>query len=62
MYLVVSDYAVIVILFRQAQEDGEKPIYYNMSKALVDAKTHYSQVEQTTLALRVAAKKLYPYF
>ena len=61
MYLVVSDYAVIVILFRQAQEDGEKPIYY-MSKALVDAKTHYSQVEQTTLALRVAAKKLYLYF
>ena len=33
-----------------------------MSKALVDAKTHYSQVEQTTLALCVAVKKLYPYF
>ncbi|KAL6321821.1 hypothetical protein AAG906_035519 [Vitis piasezkii] len=33
-----------------------------MSKALVDIKTHYSQVEQTTLALCVATKKLCPYF
>ena len=33
-----------------------------MSKALVDTKTQYSQVEYTTLALHVAIKKLRSYF
>lgn len=61
MYLIVLDYVVSVILFQQAQADGAKPIYY-VSKTLVDTKTCYSQVEHTTLALRVAAKKLRLYF
>ena len=29
---------------------------------MVDAKTHYSQVEQTLLALRIVTKKLCLYF
>ena len=33
-----------------------------MSKARVDAKTHYSQVEQTALALKSVAQKLRSYF
>ena len=44
MYLVVPDYAVSVVLFRQTSKDGQKPVYY-VSKALVDAETHYSQVK-----------------
>ncbi|RVW61066.1 hypothetical protein CK203_045809 [Vitis vinifera] len=42
-------------------EDGQKFVYY-VSKALVDTKTQYSQVEYTTLALHVAIKKLRSYF
>lgn len=61
MYFVILDYVVNVVLFWQAQEDGQKPAYY-MSKALVDAETWYSQVEHMTLTLCVAAKKLYLYF
>ena len=61
MYLVMSNYAVSIILFRHTQNDGKKPIYY-MSKALVDTKIRYSQVEQMALALHIAAKKLHPYF
>ena len=29
---------------------------------MVDAKTQYSQVEQTTLALKIVTQKLHPYF
>lgn len=61
MYLVVSDYAINIVLFQQALEDEQKPVYY-MSKSLVDDKTHYSQVEHATLALLITAKKLCPYF
>lgn len=39
----------------------QRLIYY-LSKDLVDVKTRYSQVEQTTLALQAVAKKLCPYF
>ena len=29
---------------------------------MIDVETWYSQVEQTTLALKSVARKLYPYF
>ena len=61
MYLVVSNCAVSVVLFRFISEKEQKPIYY-ISKAMVDAETRYSKMEQTTLALRCAAQKLCPYF
>lgn len=61
MYLSMSDYVVSAILFWQSPEDGQRPISY-MSKALVDAKTHYSQVEQMTLSLCIVVKKFRLYF
>ena len=36
-------------------------VYY-ISKAMADAETKYSKMEQTALALRSAAQKLCPYF
>lgn len=42
-------------------EKQQRPIYY-ISKAMVNPKTRYSKMEQTTLALRCAARKLRPYF
>lgn len=55
IYLAMLDYAASVVLFWHAPSDGQKLVYY-MSKALVDAKTCYSQVVQTTLTLRIATK------
>ena len=37
------------------------PMFF-VSKSLVDAETRYSHLEQAILALRIAAKKLRPYF
>lgn len=61
MYLVVSYFVVSIVLFWHNQNNEQRLIYY-ISKALIDAKTWYSQVEQTTLALWITAKKLRPYF
>ena len=61
MYLTISKYVVSVVLFQHVQ-NGEQKLGYYVCKGLVNAKTRYSQVKQTTLALRVAAKKLCPYF
>ena len=60
LYLVVSEHAVSAVLIR---EEGSKqlPIYY-VSKALLDAETRYSHLENLTLPLIVAARKLRPYF
>ena len=48
-------------MFRCPTHRKKKPIYY-VSRALADAETRYSKIEQTTLALRSAAQKLFPYF
>ncbi|KAL6327271.1 hypothetical protein AAG906_017828 [Vitis piasezkii] len=61
MYLAVSDWAVSAVLFHCPTHKEQKPIYY-VSRALADAETRYSKIEQTTLALRSAAQKLRPYF
>ena len=61
MYLVVSDWAVSAVLFRCPSHIEQKSIYY-ISRVMVDAKTRYSKIEQTALALQSAAQKLYPYF
>ena len=53
MYLVVYDCVVNAILFRHIQDKEQMPVYY-MSKAMVDADTWYSRIEQTTLALKNA--------
>ena len=44
------------------QEGGTTIELMRLSKAMVDSKTHYSQVEQTLLALRIVTKKLCLYF
>ncbi|KAL0826877.1 hypothetical protein Bca101_050554 [Brassica carinata] len=53
LYLAVSEHAVSAVLVR---EEGNKylPIYY-VSTALLDAETHYNQLEKLALALIVAA-------
>ena len=61
MYLAVSDYVVIVVLFLHIWDKGQRPIYY-VGKAMIGAETQYSQVEQTTLTLKDAIRKLCPYF
>ena len=61
IYLVVSDFAINVVLFWHNQSNEQRHVYY-VSKAMVDVETRYSQVEQMTLALWVVAKKLRSYF
>ena len=61
MYLVVSDCAVSVVLFRHIRDKEQRFIYY-VSKVMVDAETRYSRMEQTTLALKSVAQKLHLYF
>ena len=50
----MSNYTVIVVLFQHIGVKEQRPIYY-VSKAMVDAKTWYSRMEQTTLALKSVA-------
>ena len=61
MYLVVSNCVVSVVLFRHIRDKEQRLIYY-VSKVMVDAKTRYSRMEQTTLALKSVAQKLRLYF
>ena len=61
MYLVVSNCAISIVLFRHIQDKELRLIYY-VSKAMVDAETRHSKMEQTTLALKSAAQKLRSYF
>ena len=44
MYLVVFDWAVIVVLFHHEKDKEQRPIYY-VSKAMVDAEIRYSKME-----------------
>ncbi|RVW64618.1 Retrovirus-related Pol polyprotein from transposon 17.6 [Vitis vinifera] len=54
MYLAVSDWAASAVLFRCPMHKEQKHVYY-VSRAMVDAETRYSKIEQTVLALRSAA-------
>ena len=61
MYLAVLDWAISVVLFRYPTYKEQKHVYY-VSRALANAETRYSNIEQIVLALRSAAQKLHPYF
>ena len=61
VYLAVSDTAVNAALFKE-NEDGKQRHVFFVSKSLANAETRYNCLEQTALALRIAAKKLCPYF
>ena len=61
MYLAVSDVSVSAALFKEDGNKKHRPLFF-VSKSFVDADTRYNHLEQATLALRVATKKLRPYF
>ena len=61
MYLAVLDWAISVVLFRYPTYKEQKHVYY-VSRALADAETRYSKIDQIVLALRSPAQKLHPYF
>ena len=50
-----------MVLFRSLSPKEQRPVYF-ISKALADAETRYTKMEQTALALRTTAQKLRPYF
>ena len=61
VHFAVSEVAVSAALFKENNDGRQKPLFF-VSKSLVDAETRYSHLEQAALGLRIAAKKLYPYF
>ena len=48
-------------LFKENADARQRPVFF-VSKSLADAETRYIHLEQAALALRVATKKLLPYF
>ena len=61
LYLVASDIAVSVALFKESGDAKLRPVFF-VSKSLTDAETRYTHLERAALALRKAAQKLRPYF
>ena len=60
LYLVISEWATSAVIGRE-EAVVQCPVYYT-SKALLDAKTRYSEMEKWVLALVMVARKLRPYF
>ena len=61
VYLAVSDTAVSAALFKENEDEKQRPVFF-INKSLADVETRYSHLEQAALALQIAAKKLRPYF
>ena len=61
VYLAVSDVSVSAALFKEDENKKQRPTFF-VSKSLADAETRYNHLELVALALRVATKKLRPYF
>ena len=61
LYLAVSEVLVSAILFKQDENQKQRLVFF-ISKSLSEAETQYTRLEQAALALRVAVKKLRPYF
>ena len=61
VYLVISDIAVSAALFKENKEGKQRHVFF-VSKSLANVETWYNHLEQAALALRIAAKKLCPYF
>ena len=59
--LVVLEASISATLFKEDENQKQRLILF-VSKSLSEAKTQYTCLEQATLALRVASKKLHPYF
>ena len=60
VYLAVSDIVVSAALFKENENEKQRPAVF-VSKSLADVETRF-HLEQTALPLRIAAKKLLPYF
>ena len=61
LYIVVYDVSVSAALFKEDEYRKQRPIFF-VSKSLSEAETRYTRLQQAALALRVATKKLRPYF
>ena len=61
LYLAASAMAVSAALVR-SDMDGRQKLIYFVSKMLTDAEIRYTDFKRIALALRMAAKKLRPYF
>ena len=61
LYLAASATAVSATLVRLDIDGKQKPVYF-ACKMLIDVEIRYIDFEQIVLALRMAAKKLCPYF
>ena len=61
LYLAVSEASISAALFKEDENQKQRPIFF-VRKSLSKVETQYTRLEQAALALRVAAKKLYPYF
>ena len=59
--MAVLDTAISAALFKE-NEDGKQRHVFFINKSLANVETRYSRLEQAALALRIAAKKLRPYF
>ena len=57
IYLAVSDVGISAALFKENTDGRQRLVFF-----ISNAETRYSHLEQATLALRVATKKLRPYF
>ena len=61
VYLAVSETTVSAALFKENEDEKQRPVFF-VNKSLANIETRYSHLEQATLALRIATKKLHPYF
>ena len=61
LYLTVFDVSVSAALYKEDENRKQRPVFF-VSKSLSEAETRYTCLEQTTLALPVAAENLRLYF
>ena len=61
LYLVVSKVSVSADLFKEDENQKQRPIFF-ISKSLAEIETRYTRLEQATLAFHMVVKKLCPYF
>ena len=61
LYLAIPDVLVSAGLFKEDENWKHKPVFF-VNKSLFEAETRYTRLKQAALALRMAAKKLHPYF
>ena len=61
LYISISNVSISATLFKEDEHRQPKPIFF-ISNSLFEAKNRYTCLEQAALALKVAAKKIRPYF